>query len=363
MLVVGAGPAGASAAYFCAKSNFETILAEKKDFIGNYAIKIDSSPNIGLEKIISKYNLPVKNHVKISKWYAPSGNYFILKSHSGEFYFKRGGRDSYENIVSEKAQEKGAEIITGVQLIGIEEKENIEKIKIIIKNKKEFIVKPKIIIAADGGNSFFHKFVKKEIFRILVGYGISGYDFTSPDCSNIYLNSELLPGGYFYVVSCPDGLSSAGAVINKSKLKGDIKEYFKKFVEYAKVVKLNDRITFFKGFGNIFRINKHFYKNLFFVGDAGGFLDPLLGYGMTPAILSSYLASEAIKIGLESGDISKSASVYEGLINEHLNFEKHYWYREIFENMENRDFEWIIDFLNRTDKKIGISNFIDGVFI
>jgi flavin-dependent dehydrogenase len=367
VLVVGAGPAGASAAYFCAKEGLETVLIEKNKSVGEHtAVKIDSSPNIDIERIIREYDLPIKNHVKLSKWHTPSGNFFTLKSDSGEFYFQRGKHeDSYENIVSRKALENDAQLITGVNDIKVEEKDIFEKVRIKSINGS-ITIKPKVIIAADGGNSFFHKFVKKEVLRILAGYGISGYDFTSPDYSNIYLNSELLPGGYFYVVTCPDGLSSAGAVVNKSKIKGNIKEHFEKFV------RSNDSfsdlpmrsINYFSGFGYIFRIEKHYFKNLLFVGDAGGFIDPLLGYGMTPAILSSYLAYEVIKEGLEGSHRPLDfLSRYENVVEECMNWDSYYQYREIFECMENKDFEWLIDFLNRLQEKIDLNRLIECAFI
>ncbi len=368
VLVVGAGPAGASAAYFCARGGLNTILIEKNANIGDHtSVKIDSSPNINLDEIIRKYGLPVKNRVKISKWYAPSGKNFTLKSDSGEFYFKRGNHgDSYENIVSKMAIENGTKILTGINLIDVIEKENFEKV-IVKSTTNELIIKPKLIVAADGGSSFFHKFVKKEDFKILAGYGISGYDFTSPDCSSIYLNSELLPGGYFYVVSCPDGLSSAGAVVDASKLKGDVKEYFKKFVESTdNLSELLEKkcVASFRGFGYIFKMEKRFYKNLIFIGDAGGFMDPLLGYGMAPAILSSYLAYEVIKEGLEENmPVHSFVSEYDKKIKEYLNYDRYYQYREIFEQMENKDFEWLIDFINRLNRKIDLSRFIEGTFI
>ncbi|NOZ59772.1 MAG: NAD(P)/FAD-dependent oxidoreductase [Euryarchaeota archaeon] len=370
VLVVGAGPAGASAAYFCSREGLETVLIEKNEKIGVHtAPKIDSSPNIQLEKIIKKFGLPVRNHVKFSRWYAPSGDCFTLKSETGEFYFKRGGDDSYEVIVSRKAQENGAEIITGIDFLDIVEGDKIEKVKIRTKSA-ELNIKPKLIIAADGGNSFFHKFVKKDIFNILVGYGISGYDFTSSDCSSIYLHAELLPGGYFYVVTCPDGLSSAGAVVSKKSMVGDISSHFNRFVRsvdslYEIIMdESREKIGNYRGAGYIFKLDRLYYKNLIFIGDAGGFIDPLLGYGMTPAILSAYLAYEAVTTGSgENGKADNIGHKYEETIRKFLSMDKYYLYREIFESMDNDDFNWIINFLNKINKKVDIGKFLDDSFI
>jgi len=368
VLVVGAGPAGASAAYFCAMDGLNTILLEKNKNIGSHTpLKIDSSPNVEIGKIIKKYNLPVKNHVKLSKWYAPSGNSYILKSKSGEFYFKRGKEeDSYENIVSKRAVENGAKVIVGVDNIKILEKEKIEKVK-IRSICGDFTIKPKIIIAADGKNSFFHKFVNKKVVKILIGYGISGYDFVSSDCSNIYLNSKLLPGGYFYVVTCPDGLSSACAVVDQSKIQTNVENHFQNFIKSTKELSyLRDNkkiISDFKGSGYIIKLNNHIYKNVIFVGDAGGFMEPLFGYGMTPAILSSYIAYKSINEFISENDIQTCVFKFNKIITKYLNYEKHFLYRNIFELMENRDLNWIIDFISKIDKKINIGDIIEETFI
>ena len=364
VLVVGAGPAGASAAYFCAKEGLKTVLIERGKSVGNHtAVKVDSSPNIDIERIIREYELPIKNHVKLSKWHAPSGNSFTLKSDSGEFYFKRGKHeDSFENIVSKKALDNNAQLITGVNKIKVKERDIFERIK-IESTKKSITLIPKVIIAADGGNSFFHKFVEKKVFRVLTGYGITGYDFTSPEYSNIYVDSELLPGGYFYVITCPDGLSSAGAVINGSKTnaKGCFEEFVKSHDKFSDFYK--SKTDSFSGFGHIFKMEKHHFKNVVFVGDAGGFIDPLLGYGMTPAILSSYIAYKVIKDGIEKHETPGFLSNYDNMVEEYLNWNYYYVYREIFESMENRDFECLIDFLNRLQGKIDLSRLIEGFFI
>jgi 2-polyprenyl-6-methoxyphenol hydroxylase-like FAD-dependent oxidoreductase len=49
------------------------------------------------------------------------------------------------------------------------------------------VIKPKIIIAADGKNSIFHRyFDKRFIKKSREAYGVSGKDFIRPDTSEIY---------------------------------------------------------------------------------------------------------------------------------------------------------------------------------
>jgi len=225
VLVVGAGVAGSVAALSCSKNGLNTVLVEKNSKVGAVTkTKIDSSTDIGLTKIIKELKLETKNFVRKSKWHAPSGNFFLLNSKIGEYYFKRGAeKDSFECSTVEKAIAKGCNLLLKSKPLKIGNKEVL-----IGKEGKKIIVKPEIIIAADGCNSFFHKYVKIRPEGEFLGFGVTGKNFCSKDTSEIYFNAELIPGGYFYIVTCKDGTSSAAIVIDGLKGK-NVSNYFKNY--------------------------------------------------------------------------------------------------------------------------------------
>ncbi len=361
--VVGAGPAGSVTALYCSNQGLDTILIEKNEGIGKHVhTKIDASTDHGLTKIIKELDLKTHNYVQNSRWHSPSGNSFTLHSKTGEYYFKRGSdKDSFECSTVKKAVEKGCNLLLNSTILDI--KENEERLdEITVKQGGEsHTLKPKIIIAADGGNSTLHRFVTKtSTGRKKRAYGVTGLNFTSPDTSEIHFDSELIPGGYFYIATCTDGTSSAGIVLDSDETEKSVKEYYDNYLR--KTPKVAERIknvdNSFAGQGELFDLDTYHYKNLLFVGDAAGLIDPFLGYGMMPAITSGYIAGEYCNRLSKEGDYSK-LNDYNKELKERFDKDtaNHYW--EIFNTLNKDDLEMIICLLNELQDKVNIDELID----
>ncbi len=361
VLVVGAGPAGSVAAFVCAKYGLDTILIEKNSDIGGHtSTKLDASSDEELSRIIDELMLKTENKVYTSRWYPPSGNYFLLRSGSPEYFFKRGpDDDSFEVSTTDQVEESGCRIHLGT---------NIEKIKrvggridslLLKKGGEKIRIKPKILVAADGGNSMFHRFVHKRWGnRKKVGYGCSGRYFSDIESSDIYFDAELMRGGYFYLITGGSGISSACIVLDSFNMKKSARYYFDKFLKKNKEVakKIKSPANYFGGEGRIFELDKCVNKNLIFVGDAAGLLDPFFGYGMASAIVSGYYAGNYIKIALE-----ENLALLEGYNSKiRGKFDKRlsYLYQKLFESLKNDDLELIAEFLNELDKRVEIDTIL-----
>ncbi|GAH46597.1 unnamed protein product, partial [marine sediment metagenome] len=175
----------------------------------------------------------------------------------------------------------------------------------ISQGTEKIVIKPEIIIAADGGNSIFHRyFDKRFVKKNRVAYGVTGKNFIQPDTSEIYFDAELAPGGYFYIVTCRNGISSAGIVLGSNKMRRLSRRYFDDFLSKKPTIadKIKSNNNKFVGEGHLFKLDRHTHDNLLLIGDAAGLIDPLMGYGMMPAIVSGYYAGkhsvEAIKKGI-----------------------------------------------------------------
>jgi len=358
VLVVGAGPAGASAAYLLASHGIDTIVIEKTQYaFTSNAWKIDASPAYLIDEMVSKYSLPVVGFSKCCTWHAPSGDSFTMFSDVGEFYFLRGNiPDSYEEIMRMRAIESGAKFIMGVDSFHLSN----EKVTIECACR-QFEIKPSYIIGADGQNSKFHAMIDAKVFRVIGCYGKSGSNFTPPEHTHVYFDPDVLPGGYFYMVTDKRGMSTAGAVVNISSDKTPPpSECFEDFMrnndDVCKSVKKSKTITF-SGTGKIIKVSKVNFDNIFLIGDAGGFIDPLFGYGMSPAILSAYMCFIVI-YGYLTGEYDYN---YDDLTSKAFNYDSRFKLREIFESLESEDITWIINFMNRFKDKIG--DIIDNTFI
>ncbi|MBI5253888.1 MAG: FAD-dependent monooxygenase, partial [Euryarchaeota archaeon] len=243
VLVVGAGPAGSVAALYCSKHGLDAVLIEKSEKVGAHTnTRIDTSPDFELTDIINELRLKTEGVAYTSRWYSPLGRSFTLNSKIGEYYFKRGPEpDSFECSTVKKTVKHDCKLFLNTVIKKIDKKEGKFHKAMAIQDREEIVIKPKIIIAADGGNSFFHKYLNEKIKKeARVGYGVTGKKFGEPNISEIYFDAELAPGGYFYTVTCPSGVSSAAIILNRNKIEKSPKKYFEKFI--SKNQKLADRI-------------------------------------------------------------------------------------------------------------------------
>lgn len=357
VLVVGAGPAGSVAALYCAKQGLRTVLIERNNKIGEHTkTRIDSSPDFGLTKVLEELELKTENIVYKSNWHSPSGGSFTLHSKIGEYYFKRGSdSDSFECSTVSKAIRTGCTLFGGVVVEGITKDVGRFREITISQGAEKSVIKPKIIIAADGGNSIFHRYVDKQfVKKKRVVSGVTGKDFTHSDTSEIYFDAELAPGGYFYMVTCLNGLSSVGIVLDQNKIERSSERYFYDFLskQPALADKIKSSTNKFAGEGHLFKLDQHTQDNLLLVGEAAGSIDPLMGYGMLPAIVSGYYAGKCSTEAIEKGNY-EALKEYEKEVRVRFNRRMSYVFSHIFESLDNKDLDTLIKMANdlgdRTD--------------
>jgi digeranylgeranylglycerophospholipid reductase len=357
VLVVGAGPAGSVAALYSSKYGLNTVLIERNNKIGAHTnTRIDSSPDFGLTEIIKEMGLKTENLVYKSKWHSPSGSSFTLHSKTGEYYFKRGPEsDSFECSTVSNAIKNGCKLFLDATVKEINKDGGRFYDVIISQGAEKIVIKPEIIIAADGGNSIFHRYVNKRLVNNRVAYGVTGKNFIQPDTSEIYFDAELAPGGYFYIVTCLSGISSAGIVLDSNKMQKSVADYFYEYLnKNSKIAdKLNHITNNFVGYGEIFDLDTYLNKNFLFVGDAAGLIDPFLGYGMMPAIISAYYAGK-YSVNAINDNNYLLLNGYDTDIKQRFTKRLSHFYRKVFNSLDNEDFDLLIEMLEGLQSKIDL---------
>jgi len=296
VLVIGAGPAGLSAALLLSNKEFSTIVLEKNENGGPNFTEYDITEGTRICKILNELDVKPDKISPTSEWISQNHSY-VLRSKIEDYYFKRGPeKDSLENVLLEKLNENYASVYfkSKVDSIKLKEKEVVEvEADTDIKKIK---IKPKYIVVADGADSDFRRKLKVETnkFAKFNGFGVlikSNENEIIPH-AKIYFDEKIAPGGYIYSGSV--GKDAFFCIItddifNKKK---SPKQHLKHFLEQE----LKGEFTVknhFTGIG-ISGIQEVIVGNVLFIGSAALFCDPFLGYGLNYAIESAYYAVDSI---------------------------------------------------------------------
>ncbi|MEA3255840.1 MAG: NAD(P)/FAD-dependent oxidoreductase [Candidatus Altiarchaeota archaeon] len=359
ILVVGAGASGSVAALALSQKNLDIVVIEKQSEIGRHTCnRIDITESVGLIKILNEFNLPIKGRTNKIKWFSP--NYSVLlKSDIYDLYFKRGpSSDSFDVCTMSSALDNGVNLLLETEPVKFNFRDNIVESVVVKKNNKKQVIKPKIIVGADGFNSSVLGLLKihEEKIMSMAGYGILGQDFDMPhSTTHVFFDKEMAPGGYFFIAKCEDGEGVACLVMDVSMTKKEIYEHYNNFVRQNKVVnrilRKSHSELIFKGTSGAGILEKIVSGNVLLIGDAARLIDPLFGYGMRSAIISGYLAADVSSRALEKQDIMELME-YEHKIMSNILNEKNIEMRKIFTNLDNNDFDNII----KTMHELSIGN-------
>jgi digeranylgeranylglycerophospholipid reductase len=352
VIVVGAGPAGSTAAKFAASGGAKTILLEKHPVIGYPLCCAEAISVMGLNQVVKPNPKWIAAKIERVRLFGPDGAKARIIHPDAGFVLER---KIFDRDLAELAAKAGAEVRVSADVRDLIYNRNgkLAGIKGEINGKQAEIL-GKVIIAADGVESEIA--VKAGINSVLRPEQMhSAYQYLLADIDikletlEFYFGTEIAPGGYIWVFPKGDGLANVGIGIcpSKSPRKKAI-EYLNEFIESRfKRYTILERMT---GGVPSFVAELPLYKdNLLLAGDAARLVDSLTGAGIANALLSGKIAGQ-----------TAAAMVAEGISGQRYEKEffqlkqkelKFYLYcREIFLKLTDEDFISILKF---TDDMFG----------
>jgi digeranylgeranylglycerophospholipid reductase len=321
VLVIGAGPAGSIAAKTAAEKGLDVLLIEKRQEIGD--------PVRCAEGVSKEY---LKKHVEIDKrWicadltgshiYAPDGTKIEMSEEiaGGEVGYVLE-RKIFDRALAEMAAQAGAEVRVKTRATGLIIEDDFVKGARLMHLGKEYEVRAKIVIGADGVESKVGRWagidtsLKPIDIETCVQYLIAGSDINQEYCE-FYIGSEIAPGGYIWIFPKGEGKANVGIGVLGSKM-GKFKprpvDYLNTFIEKrfpeARIVEM-----VFGGVPVSGSIDKTSTNGLMLIGDAARQADPVTGGGIINAMDAGKIAGEAAYAAISAGDVSleKLNEVYE----------------------------------------------------
>ena len=295
-IIVGAGPAGGTAAYHLAKRGRSVVILEKeklpryKPCGGGVApivaewFDFDFSPAISLKVKSVRYTWnmgdPVEADLDIAE----------------PVWMVR--RDIFDHFLVQQAQKQGAALRENTEVKGIEFKSDHWQV-----NTADGPVLGRYLIAADGSKGPMANWLGFKKRKRCIGGALEAEALTDTieNPETLHLEFGLVKNGYLWNFPKADGYSiGIGAFRGggKQNLKEIATEYSKLFgVDFTSVKQHGHPLCLWDG------NQKLHTQNALLVGEAACVVDPLTAEGIRPSMFSGLKASEAIDASL-SGDIN-----------------------------------------------------------
>ncbi|MEG4503132.1 geranylgeranyl reductase family protein [Microcoleus sp. F6_B4] len=278
-IIVGAGPAGGTAAYHLAKQGRSVLLVEKASLLRNKLcggvsgtiaqwLDFDRTPAISMKANKISYTWKMGNPVKVE-----------IDSPISTLQ-----RDVFDDYLIKQAQTTGKEIGESTEVKEIEFRNYVWEVK---TNSKP--VSGRYLIAADGaGGPMTEWFVLKEpklcSIAILETRSIKG--------DAIYFDFGTIKKGFISSFPKADGYSLSIAAMRGDKPK-DIEKIF---ADYATKCGADVSVSNVRKRPRSLRDGDRqlHSQNALLLGDAATLADPLSGEGVRPALFSRFKAARAI---------------------------------------------------------------------
>lgn len=282
VLVVGAGPAGSSAASEAAKHGAKVLMIEKRKVIGQPVQCAEFIPKFLLNELEITHNSIVQK-IRGIITHLPSGECFKLNSPGYML-----NRSIFDKELATGAAKRGVDIFINTLCVSKED----EKI-VINKNGRQMKILPKVIIGADGPKSTVGKWINSTNKDFVIGLQYELPLITPLDHTEIYFDRDFF-GGYGWLFPKERSANVGIGIRYNSKSKNDksLGRLLKRFVnalEKEGKVK-NSPISITSGLIPVGGPLHTVEDNIMLVGDAAGQTHPITGGGISQAVICGKIA-------------------------------------------------------------------------
>ena len=293
VLIVGAGPAGATTARYCSDKDTRVLLIDRRKEIG-YPVQCGEflptakemysmfPRTMDLEELFKIDDEHVKGVSEFVDMISPRG-----RKYRCNFEGMTLDRRQFDKHLVKLAEERGAEVRTGTAFLSMKDG---------VAQTTMGDISAKVVVGADGPKS-----------RTARAAGLKGPDLCYPAITGqvegdfepvvkMYFGS-LAPGGYAWIIPKKDS-ANVGLGVNPQLYKGPLRGLFDRFLASHLLSAKDVTMGFVPQSG---LVSRTVAGKVVIVGDAAGLVMPTNGGGIPIAMVAGRLAGQAIGDHLKRG--------------------------------------------------------------
>jgi len=322
VIVVGAGPAGATAACDLARRGHDVLLLDRKAFPRDKTCG-DGIPPGGIE-ILNELGMGEK--VRSAGFYpiygirigSPSGRTwetsFRPKRDGAEFYV--APRELLDALIQEHAIESGATFVHADVKGVVFDGGRAAGVRAVIDGQVTEVT-ARVVIGADGATSAVARSLRPGFKlpdkrrSVAIRTYIDGID-TLAHKVEFYFYKRFVPG-YGWVFPLGDGRANVGVIMRVDCLRRSGETLEALFEQFLATPAIGDRLSSGHRRGGLAawqlangsdQPDQKAFAGALLAGDAAGLIDPLTGEGIHNALVSARIAAEVTSVALAKGDAS-----------------------------------------------------------
>ena len=306
IVVVGAGPAGSSAAKAAAELGANVILLEEHPVPG---FPVFCGEGVSIETLAAAGFKPesqiINQTIRKTYVYTPNGKHITIT-----YDWYTINRHVFDGLLAEKAVAAGVRLMVNTRAVRVTKRGGV-----VVGVKAErcgetFPILSKIVIGADGHASMVRKSALAipyfKDFGVCAQYTLAELNI-EPDAGELWIGRKYAPNGYVWVFPKSRTVANVGIGINPSRATKPAIQYLQEFINQNPKLK-DGRIVAKTGgicpaTGTLPEIVG---DGVMLIGDAAGQLIPMTGAGVETAIYAGKTAGTVAAKAIQEGNTSKA---------------------------------------------------------
>ncbi len=327
VLIIGAGPAGTTAATILAGEKGRKVIVLEKEHFPRYHVGESLIPHcwdtldrLGMTERLDAKGFQSKQSVQFVSEEGELSTPFYFSKHTDHPRAKtwQVDRETFDTMMMERAREAGAEVREGVKVIEFLEQDDVI-VGVLAEDEsgRRFELRAPITMDASGRDALFQRKKKwrkrdPKLNKIAIWTLYKGAKRDPGVDEGATTIAYVKEKGWFWNIPLKDDIVSTGIVAERDYLYRDGRDLAGIYEREIKENKwIQEHLSEGEQFGQYWVTGEYSYRaencatdGLVLIGDAFAFLDPVFSSGVYLALTTGSISADAVDKALDLGDTS-----------------------------------------------------------